>query len=321
MSTQRKIILAGGSGLIGTAIAKKFVEDGWEVVVLTRHGHNDQTNGFRQVPWNGRTVEAWATVMEGANAVVNLAGRNINCRHTAAHRAEILESRVSSVLAVTQAMAQARHPPAVLIQTSAIGIYGDTGDTVCTELTPTGTGFIAQTCAMWEHALLRHPMPRTRQVILRLGLVLDGSGGLLVPLSNLTRWGLGGAVASGRQWMSWIHMADVVGIVLELIRRNEAQGVYVACAPNPVRNAEFMARLRQALHRPWSPPVPALAVRLGAGLLGTEPNLALQGCRCRPSRLLEIGYAFEYPDLPRALADIYGQATPPIGLAGRKKKT
>ena len=320
MPTRRKIILAGGSGFIGTAIAKKFVADGWNVVVLTRRIHSNQANGLREVQWDGRSVEAWAAELEASDAVVNLAGRSINCRHTAAHRAEIIESRVSSVLAVTQAIAQARQPPAVLIQASAIGIYGDTGETVCTEITPTGVGFIAQTCAMWEHALLRHPMPGTRHAILRLGLVLERSGGLLVPLGRLTRWGLGGAVGTGRQWMSWIHMADIVGIVEKLIRQKEAQGVYVACTPHPVRNAEFMAMLRRTLHRPWSPPVPALAVRIGAGLLGTEPDLALQGCRCLPDRLLEMGYEFEYPDLPEALAEIYGQANSPVGLAGRKNQ-
>ncbi len=321
MPTQSKIILAGGSGFLGTAIAKKFVDDGWEVVVLTRRARTREADGIRQVEWNGRSVEAWAAEFEGAFAVVNLTGRNINCRHTATHRAEIIESRVSSVLAITQAIAQARQPPPVLIQTSAIGIYGDSGDSVCTELTGTGTGFIAQTCAMWEHAVLRHPMPQTRHVILRLGLVLDASGGLLVPLGKLTRWGLGGAAGSGRQWMSWIHLADVVGIVAELIRRQDSDGVYVACAPHPVRNAEFMPLLRRALHRPWSPPVPALAVRIGAVMLGTEPELALHGCRCLPSRLLEMPYAFQYPDLAQALAEIYGQAHSAVGLATRKNKT
>ncbi len=306
MPTPQKIILAGGNGFIGTAIAQKFVDDGWDVVVLTRRARIHETDGVRQVEWNGRSVEAWAEEFEGAHAVVNLTGKNINCRHTAAHRAEIIESRVSSVLAVTQAIAAARQPPAVLIQTSAIGIYGDSGDAVCTELTGTGTGFIAQTCAMWEHAVLRHSMPQTRQVILRLGLVLDASGGLLAPLGTITRWGLGGAVGSGRQWMSWIHLADVVSIVDELIRRQDSQGVYVACAPHPARNAEFMALLRRALHRPWSPPVPALAVRIGAVMLGTEPELALHGCRCLPGRLQEMAYAFRYPDLSQALGAIYG---------------
>lgn len=313
---RNKIILAGGNGFIGAAIAKMFAADGWQVVILTRHARTNTRSNIGQVEWNGRTVGDWAAEIDGALAVVNLTGRNINCRHTAAHRAEILESRVSSVLAITQAISQAREPPAAFIQTSAIGIYGDTGDSVCTESTPTGKGFIAQTCEMWERAVLRHPMPQTRHAILRVGLVLGGNGGLLLPLGKLTRWGLGGAAGSGRQWMSWIHLDDVVSIVRDLIRNQDAHGVYIGCAPQPVRNAEFMATLRRALHRPWSPPVPALLVRLGSVLIGTEPALALQGCRCFPTRLLEMGCVFRYPNLSGALTAIYGSPDLAAGLAG-----
>lgn len=308
--SQNKIVLAGGNGFIGSNLAASFIALGWRVVILTRRPKT-RSDGVEEFAWDGRTQGPWATQLNSASVVVNLAGRSINCLHTPNHRNEILESRISSVQAINQAIAQSHQPPAVLIQSSAVGIYGNRLDECCTEDSSPGFGFIPQTVQAWEGALLRQPTPSTRQVILRIGLVLGRNGGLLEPMGTITRWGLGGSVGSGRQWMSWIHILDIVGIIRWVINESQARGVFLATAPNPLQNRDFMRLLRRALHRPWSPPAPSFAVRLGSILLGTQPELALEGCRCIPQRLMTMGFQFQYPELETALKDIYGKMHQP----------
>jgi uncharacterized protein (TIGR01777 family) len=311
-----RLILAGGSGFLGTLLAQQAAARGWEVVVLSRRP-SPCGGAVREVFWDGHTLGSWAELFEGASAVVNLAGRNVNCRFTPENLREIDESRVNSVRAVAAAIRQCAQPPQVFVQAAGQAIYGDLGDRRCEESTPPGEGFLAPTCRLWESAFEESPTPGVRRVLLRIGFVLDRQGGALKPLAALAKWGLGGQTGSGRQYISWIHSTDMCRIFQFAIERPEAQGVFNACAPNPVSNAHFMRALRHALHRPWSPPVPAWAVRIGARLIGTEPRLALTGCRCAPKRLLEAGFDFSFRDIEPALEDFFKSTKPELGKPQR----
>jgi len=344
-----RIIVAGGSGFLGSLLAPQAVARGYQVIILTRRNENgprtvpvrsgldsERTSEFgthtfahsdalrtgtvrgplssgallpgrpvTHVQWDGRTLGPWAAQLNGARAVINLAGRSVNCRFTQENRREIIESRVNSVNLLGEAMRRCAQPPRVFIQAAGQAIYGDYGEGVCDEGAPPGEGFLVKTCLVWEKAFNELPTSGTRRVLLRIGFVLSATGGALKPLAKITRWGLGGRVGTGRQWISWIHHADMTNILLSAIEREEWQGVFNASAPNPVRNAEFMLELRHALHRPWSPPVPVWAVHLGAWLMRTEPRLALTGRAGVPKRLLEHQFAFRFQQLGEALEDVF----------------
>src|SRR5262249_27322861 len=269
-----RIILAGGSGYLGKLLAGELEKRGCEVIVLTRNPRQRQ-GSVKEVPWDGRTLGQWAGLLNGARAVVNLTGRSVNCRYTPQNRREIVESRVESVKVMGEAIRRCEKPPGVLVQASSMAIYGDAGAHWCDEATPAGTGFPTETCLLWEKAFNESPTPKTRRVLLRIGFVLGSSGGALSVLGRLTKWGLGGRAgsgggASGQQYISWLHEADMLRIFLAAIEHAQMEDVFNATGPNPVTNADFMRNLRRALHRPWSPPAPVWAVHIGSWLLRTE---------------------------------------------------
>jgi uncharacterized protein len=304
MEARGRVILAGGSGFLGRSLAEELSRQGREVVVLSRTPRRD-SGPAREVVWDGRSVGEWARLLEGAEAVVNLSGRSVNCRYTRANRREIVESRVNSVKAIGQAIRECARPPGVLVQAASLAIYGDAGPRVCDERAPAGRGFSAETCVRWEGAFDALELPATRKVLLRIGFALGHGGGALGTLSRLARLYLGGTVGGGRQYVSWLHADDLNRIFVRSIERAQAEGVYNATGPCPVTNAEFMCELRCALGRPWSPRVPERLVRLGAFLMRTEAELALAGRRCLPERLLEENFKFLYTNLESALADIF----------------
>jgi uncharacterized protein len=303
---KKRVVLAGGSGFIGQILVRELLRQGWEVVVLTRNLREREEGGVQEVEWNGETAGAWVGHLDGAEAVINLAGRNINCRHTPENLREILESRVQPIRAIAAGMEHVKRPPRLWLQAGAVGLYGNRHDEWCNERTATGAGRLAEVCRRWEETFFTAPAPQTRRILFRLGIVLSRDGGALPLLANYTRWFLGGAAGSGRQYISWIHQADLVRMFqLALEFDNYLAGTYNAVAPNPETNASFMRALRGALYRPWCPPVPAWLVRLSCQLTQSEPSLALEGCRCTPKRFLESGFEFKFPDLPGALKDIY----------------
>ena len=298
-------MIAGGSGFIGQAFSGHLMRSNFDVVVLTR-SDSESGGGIRFAKWDGKSADGWRHELDGAAAVVNLAGRSINCRFTADNRRQVLQSRVDSTRALANAIAQSTAPPPVVVQASGVGYYGDQGGHAVDESTAAGNDFMADVCQKWEGALDAVARANTRKVILRLGIVLGRNGGALAVLERLTKAYLGGAAGSGRQFVSWIHLQDVVRMIVTAIDRDDLTGVFNATAPNPVTNAELMRELRRALHRPWSPPVPAPFVRLGAWMMGTEGDLAMQSLRVLPNRLLDAGFSFEYPHLRDALRDLYG---------------
>jgi uncharacterized protein (TIGR01777 family) len=300
----KRIILAGGTGFVGQSLAPMLVAKDCEVVVLGRSAAHRE-GGVDYLRWDGATIGEWWSAIDGAEAIVNLTGKNVNCRHTSENRREIIRSRVDSVRVLGEAIERYATPPKVFIQASGIGYYGDTGDRVVDEDAPIGTDFSAQVCRQWEGAFDALHLPGTRKVVLRLGVILGREGGALPVLEKLTRFFLGGAVGSGRQFMSWIHVADIVRLFVSAIEQSELTGVFNATAPASVTNSEFMRELRHALHRPWSPPVPAPLARAGAWLMGAEGELALLSYRCAPRRFLNRGFTFQFPALRAALADLY----------------
>ena len=301
--SERRVVLAGGSGFLGRALAEEFSRAGYEVVILTRKAAKSSARA-RQVVWDGRTVGAWAREIEGAAAVVNLAGRSVDCRYTKKNRREIVGSRVHSVEAVGRACAACSDPPKVLVQAASLAIYGDAGRRVCDESAPAGAGFPVDVCLRWEHAFNSLDLPSTRKVLLRIGFVLGRDGGALPRLARLARVYLGGTIGEGHQYISWLHVRDFCRLVLWCVEHDESEGVFNATGPCPLTNAEFMCELRCALKRPWSPRVPAWLVRIGSLLLRTEAELALNGRRCLPERLVERNFKFMYTNLESALADL-----------------
>ena len=298
----KRIVLAGGSGFIGRALAKALLVRGYQVVVLTRTPRTD--SGFQEVEWDGAHVGEWIQYLNGAEAVVNLAGRNVNCPHTRENISEIMESRLSSVRAITQSLRHIKVPPRVWVQAGAVGYYGDTKERLCDESSPAGTDALAGVCKLWEEAFNTADAPRTRRVLLRIGFVLGRDGGALPVLSKLTKQYLGGSVGGGKQYISWIHIDDLTQMFIESIERDDLSGTYNAVGLNPEMNRYFMRELRHVLHRPWIPPAPAFAVRLAARWMKTEPSLALASQCCAPIRFIEAGFEYKYSKLRPALENL-----------------
>jgi uncharacterized protein (TIGR01777 family) len=317
MSANRKrIVIAGGSGFVGTTLAKELLRRNYEVVILAR-SPKLRADGVKEVEWNGEHVGEWIQFLNGAEAVINLAGKNINCPHTPENIRALTASRVNSVKAVGGGILHVAQPPKVWVQAGAIGIYGDQGEKICDENSPAGNDALAEICRQWENAFDAAKTPKTRKVLLRIGFVLGRDGGALPVLTKLTKWFLGGRAGSGKQFISWIHISDVARIFAHAIEQENFSGVFNAVAPKPVTNEEFMRELRRALHRPWSPPAPAWAIRFGAGLMKSEPSLALAGCRVSPKNLAARQFSFQFLELPQALKSIFQS---PITLARENRR-
>ncbi len=304
----KRVVVTGGTGQVGTALARHLLEEGYTVVTLSRHPPASTDARLRHLPWDARTLGDWATEVDGALAVVNLAGRTVDCIKTPDHCDEILRSRVESTRVLGQAVRAAANPPKVWVQMSTAHIVGDPPELWCDEDSPPGFGLAPQVALAWE-AELHSACPDTvRKVILRTSFVLSANTGAMKRLRPLARLGLGGTVASGTQGLSWIHERDLARLFTRAIEDEQMQGVYLSTAPNPVSNKHFMRALRRSLGMPIGLPTPAWAVRIGSKLiLRTDPELALYGRYCASSRLKEHSFEFEFATIERAFADLYGK--------------
>jgi uncharacterized protein (TIGR01777 family) len=297
-----KVVIAGGSGLIGRALAAELGAAGREIVVLSRGRAEGLPGGARAVRWDGRTADGWAGELEGASAVVNLAGEGIaDRRWSAARKRALLDSRLGATAAVVAGLAAARRRPPVLAHASAVGYYGDRGDEWLDEDSPPGSGFLAELADGWERASAAADTLGVRRVLLRTGLVLAREGGALAAIARPFRFGVGGPLGDGRQWMPWIHVADQVGAIRFLIETAGTVGPFNLVAPAPETNAAFSRGLARALGRPCLLRAPGAALRLA---LGEMADMLLGGQRLRPRRLLDAGYRFRFPTLADALADL-----------------
>ena len=300
-----KVVIAGGSGFLGTPLAAELADDGHQVVILTRGNPPGATrSSARPVFWTpDGNVGPWATEIDGAGAVVNLAGESIAGRRWSdEQKARIRDSRLRATHSLVDAIGRATTPPAMFVSGSAVGFYGPLGDQVVTEETPAGSDFLAGVCVQWEAEAHRAAGPTTRVVCIRTGLVLCRDGGALPQMLPPFKLGAGGPLGSGRQYWPWIHRADWVDLVRWTLRHSSVDGPINATGPTPVTNAAFAHALGHALHRPSFMPAPGFALRLVLGEMADA--LLLSGQRAVPAKAERLGYTFRYPRLEDALAAI-----------------
>ena len=305
----KRIAIAGGSGFLGLSMAEHFIHQGAEVTIISRSAPH-ATGTWKYTAWDGRTLGDWTTVIDGCDAVVNLAGRTVNCIKTPDHRDEILRSRVESTRVLGAAMRETQRPPQVWVQMSTAHIYGDPPNAVCSEESATGYGLAPTVAKEWEAAFAESILPEQRGVIMRTSFVIGrdrgGGGGALATLRLITKLGLGGKVGKGKQGMSWIHEDDLNQIFTRAIHEDSMSGVYIVSSPQPKSQADFMRVLRRTIGMPIGLPAFEWMVRIGAPLfLNTDPELVIYGRYVVPARLLDDGFEFQFADLTEALKDLH----------------
>ena len=309
MESNSRIVIAGGSGFLGRSLARYLSgKCGAQVTLLSRNQPEEQ-GPWQFQSWDARTFGNWADVLDGADALVNLVGKSVDCIKTPSHCEEILNSRVESTRVLGEAMGNVAQPPPVWVQMSTAHIYGDPPTAICDESSDIGTGLAPDVGVAWERTFNEGLPDGVRGVILRTSFVLGKTGGALSRLSFLARIGLGGPSGNGKQGISWIHEEDMNRIFERAIIDESMHGVYVVTAPNPVSNAQFMRSLRKAVGMPIGLPAFGWMVRIGAPLfMRTDPELALYGRYCVPKRLLDEGFTFHHQDIDGALASLYNSS-------------
>ncbi|HEX5243415.1 MAG TPA: DUF1731 domain-containing protein [Tepidisphaeraceae bacterium] len=303
-----RVIIAGGSGFLGTSLAHHLTARGASVVVLSRSAPK-VAGPSRHVSWDARSLGEWKCELDGAAGIVNLVGRSVDCVKTPDHQDEILRSRVEATNVLGMAMRAVEKPPPVWVQMSTAHIYGDPPSVVCTEESPFGGGFAPFIGKAWEKAFEARALPSQRKVILRTSFVIGrdrgAGGGALARLRSLVRVGLGGTVGRGTQGMSWIHELDMNRLFERALSDPEMSGVYIATAPNPLSQREFMTELRRSMKMPIGLPAYEWMVRFAAPrLLHTDPELALYGRYLVSKRLRDEGFEFRFSELRAALANL-----------------
>jgi uncharacterized protein len=311
-----KIVIPGGTGQVGTVLARAFHRDGHEVIVWGRQAPKPAR--WRVEQWNAAEISGWAPRLEGVDVLVNLAGRSVNCRYTPENRIEIIKSRVESVRALGRAIAQLKKPPRVWLQASTATIYAhtygaahDEASGVIGGMEPDAPGswrFSIEVASAWERALDQVSAPATRKLKLRSVVVMSPDrGGIFDTLLGLVRHGLGGASGDGRQYVSWIHETDFVSAIYFLLGREDVNGIVNLSAPNPLPNRQFMAELRRAWGAKIGLPATRWMLEFGAAFMGTETELVLKSRRVIPGRLLNEGFQFAYPEWAAAARELCGR--------------
>jgi hypothetical protein len=306
-----KLVIAGGTGHLGTLMARSFRAQGHSVTILTRGKSRD----IRTLTWCPSQLGAWVQAVENADVVINLAGRSVNCRYTRANRKAILDSRVESTRAIGQVISNASTPPKVWLQASTATIYSHRFDAPNDEANGTMGGtepgvpkawrFSTDVAKAWEDAAHEHHLPETRIILMRMAMVMSPEpGGVFDTLLGLVRRGLGGALGSGKQYVSWIHEDDFLHALDWLISKSTMAGPVNICSPNPLPNKEFMEKLRLAWGTRFSLPATHLMLELGAFFMRTETELILKSRRVIPTRLKSEGFRFEFSDWEGAAADL-----------------
>jgi uncharacterized protein (TIGR01777 family) len=295
-----KITLTGGSGFIGRRLIKTLTAGGHTVHILSRHAGTNLPPGVKLSVWDALKGEPPAAALDGADAMINLAGEPVAQRWSAAAKQKIRDSRIGGTQRLVQALSTISQRPPVLVSASAIGIYGARGDELLTETSPPGEGFLAQVCREWEKEADMAESLGMRVAKIRIGIVLDKNGGALAKMLPAFRNFAGGRMASGKQWMSWIHLQDLAGLFKYAVE-NPVRGVLNGTAPNPVINAEFTRKLAAALGRPAMLPVPAIALK---AIFGEMSEMLVTGQRVLPKAAQSAGFQFQYPELEPALANL-----------------
>ncbi|HMR17916.1 MAG TPA: TIGR01777 family oxidoreductase [Sphingobacterium sp.] len=291
----KKTVIAGGTGFVGKYLTKQFLTLGHQVVIIARSkGH---------ILWND--TDSIINVLEDAEILINLAGKSVNCRYNKKNKAEIFSSRTDTTQILGEAVSQCKNPPKIWINASTATIYRHAEDKPMTESQgEIGTGFSVEVAKKWEKAFFDFHLLKTRQVALRMAIVLGRDGGVMLPFKNLVRFGLGGVQGNGNQTFSWIHIEDLFRIILYIQSNDHLNGVFNCAAPIPVDNRTFMRTFRKLMHIKIGLPAPAWLLELGAVVIRTETELLLKSRWVIPERLLSEGFTFKFPAIETALTDI-----------------
>lgn len=312
----KKIILAGGTGFIGQEMIKYFGNEN-QIIILSRqlqnvHNNRNHYNSLSQedlqnvrfIKWDGKTTGEWIKELDGADLIINLAGKTVNCRYTEKNRKEIFDSRTDAVKAIGAAINQCTTAPKLWINASSATIYRHAEDRPQDEYGgELGDGFSVEVCKLWEKTFYEQSTLSTRKVALRMAITL-GPGGVLIPYFNLLKFGLGGKQGSGKQMYSWVHIEDTCRMIEWINAHSNIEGTYNCCSPNPVTNKVFMKTLRDATGQIFNLPAYEWMLQIGATLIGTDTELVLKSRWVIPTKILESGFSFKYSLLPNAFDDI-----------------
>jgi uncharacterized protein len=309
---RRPVVIAGGSGYLGRVLAQYYTRLSRPVVVLSRRAQ-EASRFARYVQWDGESLGPWTRELENAEAVINLSGRSVNCRYNERNRQEILESRVKPTKILGQAIVLCANPPKVWLNAASATIYQHAEDRPMDEsLGEVGEGFSVDVCQQWEKTMFEIPLPRTRKVALRITIVFGPGGPAFQIFRRLVKFGLGGKMGPGTQYMSWIHEDDFARAVEWIINHDTLSGPVNLASPNPLTNKGFMREFRQACHRPIGLPAASWMVKLGTALMGTEAELVLKSRRVVPQRLLASRFQFKFPNWREAVQNIVAGGTAPM---------
>ena len=306
-----KIVIPGGSGQIGIVLRRHFEAQGHNVVIISRNAAGDD----KLVDWDGATLGAWASEIDGADIVINLAGRSVNCRYSDQNLADMMNSRIDSTRVVGQAIALAAHPPPIWFQMSTATIYSHRFDADNDEASgiiggtepnvPAYWKYSIDIARAWEEAIEKADTPKTRKVILRAAMVMSPDhGGIFDTLLGLTRVGLGGSIAGGRQYVSWIHERDFIRIIEFLTDKQDQRGIFNVASPHPLPQRNYMAAIRRAWGIGIGLPATKFMIEFGAFFMRTDSELILKSRRVVPGRLADLGFTFEYPSWPDAAQEL-----------------
>lgn len=292
---QQKIVIAGGTGFVGSYLNKKFTASGNEVIIISRQKDH--------VQWND--VNSIIATLENATLLINLAGKSVDCRYNKKNKKEIYDSRIDTTTILGNAILQCKNPPQLWINSSTATIYRHAQDRPMTESTgEIGSGFSVNVATNWEKTFFSFKFLKTRQVALRMAIVLGKDGGVVPPIKNLVRFGLGGKQGSGEQMFSWIHIDDLFNVIVFLQQHQQLQGIFNTSSPNPVKNKTLMQLFRKYRHTKIGLPAPKWLLKMGAVLIKTETELVLKSRWVIPEKLLQSGFVFSYPLLDEVLKNI-----------------
>jgi len=299
-----KIVLAGGNGYLGGVLAKHFSSMANEVIILSRKPQI-QNGNIETIIWDGKTKGDWAIALTNADLLINLCGKNVNCRYTKKNQEEIINSRVFPTRLLNNVIQEMENPPKLWINVTSATIYRHAEDRPQDELTgEIGYGFSIDVCKTWEKCFFESTTPKTRKVALRMGIVMGRKDGAFPRLLNLVKLGMGGKQGDGEQYVSWVHEQDVALSMEWLLNHEEINGIVNCTAPDPIKNHVLMHSMRKAYGMPFGLPAPAWLLAIGAKIIGTETELILKSRWVKPSVLLNSGFKFQYGKIDEALHDI-----------------
>lgn len=300
----KKLILAGGTGFLGQAIIDRFSKQEIQIIVFTR-GSNHKVGNTNYIHWDGKTFGEWTKELEGADVLINLTGKSVDCRYNEKNKAEIISSRVNATKILGEAINKTNNPPKVWLNSASATIYRYAEDKPMDEFTgEIGTGFSVEVCKIWEKTFTEISNPKTRKIIMRISMVMGKGGGVLPVMTKLVKAGLGGKMGNGKQFISWIHEEDFLNAMEFLIQNEQASGAYNFAAPGPIPNKEFMALMRKQLNVKIGLPAMKWMLEIGAFFIKTETELILKSRRVVPARLLKEGFVFKFPTVEETLKNL-----------------